>query len=143
MSEKKTEKILEMKSEIKGETGLTFETIILKKLFDADAEEFKMELFKVKVEFSPEEYMKANQCPICGMNFARHEFKANRGLVIEICKPQTLTYGMIPLFEFGKPLKWVKILKQTKLNRQEAVAFIKANRLVLTPNLTLFLLQGR
>jgi hypothetical protein len=128
---------------MKGEIShkLQFETIILKKVFNPDAEEFQTQLFKVKVEFDPETYMKTNQCAICGMDFKRHEFKTLHGLVIEVCKPQQTTFGAIPVFETGKPLGWVKVLSETKMTKGEAVQFIKANKIVQSPQITIFLLR--
>ena len=121
--------------------NLNFETLILKKAYNPEKEDFDLQLFLVKAEFIPETYMKSNQCPICGMNANKHEFSCKNGLILEVCKPQNVTYGAIATFEYGEPQKWVKVLSKTKMSKSEAIAYIRKNKIVQTPNITLFLLR--
>jgi hypothetical protein len=120
---------------------MEFETLILKKVYNPEKGDFGLQLFLVKAQFIAETYMKVNSCPKCGMDVKRHEFSCRNGLILEVCKPQNVTYGAIATFEYGEPQRWVKVLSETKMTKGEAIAYIRKNKIVQTPNITLFLLR--
>jgi len=119
------------------------ETVITKRIFNPNKQQFELSLWHVVAQLDPEEWCKRNQCPVCGARWKTHEFVVANGLVIEICKPQQATQAAVPLFERGEPLAWTTVVKEKRLTIPEARKLLKEKGIVATPDVTFFLLRGK
>jgi hypothetical protein len=142
MSEKKIEKILEMKSEMIP-TIIVVENVITKRVYNPNTGKFEIGLFHIKVEFNPVEWCIKNPCMVCGSDASKHSFQVARGLIIETCMPQAVTQASIPIVERGETLPWCKLVSEERLTFNGAKQLLKKLDLVPSPDVTLLLLRGK
>jgi hypothetical protein len=129
------------KAEIKN--NLKMEDVVLKKVFNEDSQTFEFVLFHVTFELDSEVYMKANPCPVCGMNAEAHEFTKGTSGIVEKCNTQGTIQAPVPMFERGKNLVRCKVTSSKRVTKQQAWTIIQKLKQVPKPDVHLFLLRGK
>lgn len=101
--------------------------------------------YLVTLEFDAKKFFDKFPCKLCkDKTFENHKLK--KGLsgngIWNVCNLTGISTGELALFdEYNQPLPWVKIVSEKRMVKKQVLEYLKKNRIVPEPSITMWLLR--